>query len=89
MFLLRGDYQNEVLIRELNIDSDTTVHDFENRPAMPEDLASRYNTSASLRILFLDRQGRQLTRPACNAVDVGGVPQEVAGEKYGLVETGS
>ncbi len=56
-----GEYRDKVLIRELKIDSDTTIRDFENHPTMPEDLAYRYNISVTPTILFLDHRGRELT----------------------------
>ncbi len=57
-----GEYRDKVLIRELKLDSYETVRDFENRPTMPEDLAYRYNISVTPTILFLDHQGKELTR---------------------------
>lgn len=59
--LVSGEYDGRVLIRELLIDSERPVRDFEGRAVPPDQLARRYRARLTPTVLFLDYRGRELT----------------------------
>ena len=60
--LLSGDYTDKVLIRELRIDDDDAIRDFDGSRIAPDALALRYRASLTPTLLFLDAQGREVAR---------------------------
>jgi hypothetical protein len=61
--LVSGEYDGRVLIRELLIDSELPVRDFDGQAIAPDALAQRYQVRLTPTVLFLDHQGRELTEP--------------------------
>ena len=72
--LISGDYDGRVLIRELLIDSELPVRDFDGRAVVPDALAERYRARLTPTVLFLDNRGRELTERiiGINTVDFYG-----------------
>ena len=60
--LLSGDYTDKVLIRELRIDDDDTIRDFDGAEISPDTIALRYRASLTPTLLFLDAQGREVAQ---------------------------
>ncbi len=58
--LISGDYDGRVLIRELLIDSELPVRDFDGRAVVPDALAKRYRVRLTPTVLFLDDRGREV-----------------------------
>lgn len=61
--LVSGEYDGRVIIRELLIDSELPVRDFDGRAIAPDELARRYGVRLTPTVLFLDDRGRELTKP--------------------------
>ena len=61
--LIIGEYDGRVLIRELFIDSELPVRDFDGQTITPDELARRYRARLTPTVLFLDDRGRELTKP--------------------------
>jgi thioredoxin-related protein len=61
--LISGEYDGRVLIRELFIDSELPVRDFDGQTITPDELARRYRARLTPTVLFLDDRGRELTEP--------------------------
>lgn len=61
--LVSGEYDGRVLIRELFIDSELPVRDFDGQAIAPDALARRYRARLTPTVLFLDDRGRELTEP--------------------------
>lgn len=59
--LVSGQYEGRVLIRELFIDSELPVRDFDGQAVSPDALARRYRARLTPTLLFLDHGGRELT----------------------------
>jgi thioredoxin-related protein len=59
--LISGEYDGRVLIRELLIDSELPVRDFDGQAIAPDALARRYRARLTPTVLFLDHRGRELT----------------------------
>lgn len=59
--LVSGEYEGRVLIRELLIDSELPVRDFQGQAVSPDELARRYRARLTPTLLFLDYRGRELT----------------------------
>lgn len=57
-------------IREIEMDSQRSLTDFDGRPITPAAWAKRYNVRVAPTVLFLDRNGRALAQPLVGA----GVP---------------
>ena len=55
-----GEYEDDVLIRELAWDSATPVRGFDGVLTMPETLADAYAARLTPTLLFLDPQGREI-----------------------------
>ncbi|MCK5361468.1 MAG: thioredoxin fold domain-containing protein, partial [Gammaproteobacteria bacterium] len=72
--LISGEYDGRVLIRELLIDSELPVRDFDGQAIAPDALAQRYRARLTPTVLFLDDRGRELTKPmiGINTVDFYG-----------------
>lgn len=58
--LISGDYTDQVIIRELHIDSMEDVIDFDGQPIAADDLASKHNVWVTPTIMFFDAQGNKL-----------------------------
>ncbi len=72
--LVSGEYDGRVLIRELLIDSELPVRDFDGQAIAPDALAQRYRARLTPTVLFLDDRGQELTKPmiGINTVDFYG-----------------
>lgn len=57
-----GDHQDTLLIRELFIDFDYQVRDFSGQWVSGNTLARRYGAWMTPSLLFLDLEGRELTK---------------------------
>lgn len=55
-----GKYQNKALFRELKIDSDSAIVDFDGQKIMPKQFAKRYQSTFTPTLLFLDKKGQAL-----------------------------
>ena len=56
-----GDYVDRVILRELFLDGEQQLRDFDGRSVGPEALADRYRTFLTPTLLFLDPRGKELT----------------------------
>ena len=72
--LVSGEYDGRVLIRELLIDAELPVRDFDGQAVAPDALARRYRARLTPTVLFLDDRGRELTERmiGINTVDFYG-----------------
>lgn len=72
--LLSGDYASRVIVRELFLDGDQALRDFDGKEIGPDDLAERYGAFLTPTLLFLDHRGRELTERmlGINTVDFYG-----------------
>ncbi len=55
-----GLYQKKALFRELKIDSDTAIVDFDGEQITPKHFAKKYQSTLTPTLLFLDSKGRAL-----------------------------
>jgi hypothetical protein len=55
-----GEYEDRVLLREIDIASRTPVRDFDGTPIEPAELARRYGAFVTPTLLFLDPTGEEL-----------------------------
>ena len=55
-----GQYKDRVLFRELKIDSNSALIDFDGQKITPKRFANRYKASLTPTLLFLDHQGQTL-----------------------------
>ncbi|MCP3868299.1 MAG: thioredoxin fold domain-containing protein [Gammaproteobacteria bacterium] len=60
--LAAGDYQGELMMRELHIDSGAELKDFQGRAVERRQFAHGYNVYLTPTLLFLDSKGRELTK---------------------------
>jgi thioredoxin-related protein len=60
--LRSGDYVNKVLIRQLKIDSNLNIKDFDGSTTTPVELSSRYRIAVTPTLLILNEHGHELTR---------------------------
>jgi thioredoxin-related protein len=83
--LISGDYDGRVLIRELLIDSELPVRDFDGRAVVPDALAKRYRARLTPTVLFLDDRGRELAERiiGINTVDFYGYYLDAAIDEAG------
>ena len=58
--LISGDYTDRVLIRELRIDADQDIIDFNGEKTNPGKIFTRYSLYVTPSVLLLDRQGSEL-----------------------------
>lgn len=58
--ILSGEYETRVIIRELNIDTDTPLVDFDGRSVTPLALAGRYDAMFTPTVLLVGPQGQEL-----------------------------
>jgi len=56
-----GDYKNTVLIRQLEMDSFTTIKDFVGNETTAASLAQSYKVKITPTLLFLDANGKEVT----------------------------
>ncbi|OOZ37742.1 thioredoxin family protein [Solemya velesiana gill symbiont] len=59
--ILSGDYENELVIRELFIDLGTDVTDFQGKRRPSAELAHEYGADLTPTLLFLGPEGEELT----------------------------
>lgn len=59
--LISGDYDHRVLIRMLKLGKGSSVRDFAGRDIATDDLATGYRVRVTPTMLFLDKEGRELT----------------------------
>lgn len=55
-----GKYQKKALFRELKIDSDNAILDFNGQKITPKQFAQRYHSRFTPTLLFLDNKGQAL-----------------------------
>lgn len=60
--IISGDYEEKVLIRKLDLDTQGSVVDFAGETIDSSELASRYDIDVTPTVLFLDGNGRQLAK---------------------------
>lgn len=60
--LRSGDYQDKVIIRKVRIDSYETLRDFDGSPVEADKLATNYRAYVTPTMVFLDYNGKELTR---------------------------
>ena len=61
--LLSGDYVNKVIIRKVNIDEDSDmVRDFNGKKKVLSDIVLRYNIHVTPTMVFVDKNGKELTK---------------------------
>lgn len=58
--ILSGDYETRVIIRELNIDAETTLVDFDGNSVTPYAVADRYDALFTPTVLLVGPQGQEL-----------------------------
>lgn len=58
--ILSGEYEARVIIRELNIDAQTPVVDFDGRRLTPLAIANRYDAMFTPTVLLVGPQGEEL-----------------------------
>lgn len=58
-----GDYRDRVIFRQLNIDAERPLVDFDGRRIAPRDFALRYHVELTPTVLLLDAHGRLLAKP--------------------------
>lgn len=58
--LLSGDYDSRVLMRELRIDPEEWITDFQGRRLPAGEFAARYRTEITPTLLFLDPDGHEV-----------------------------
>ena len=59
---INKDYQKQVTITEIEIDSEGLVTDFNQKIADPEALASSYNIQITPTLIFVDSQGKEIVK---------------------------
>lgn len=59
--LRNRDYDQRMLLRKLIVDSATTLQNFSGEPVTTEDLADHYDVVVTPTLLFVDREGKELT----------------------------
>ncbi|MGB0467695.1 MAG: thioredoxin family protein [Pontibacterium sp.] len=59
--LVSGLYNDSTLIREIKINANQLIRDFDNHELDATNFANRYNAWATPTLLFLDKRGRELT----------------------------
>ena len=60
--LKSGDYQDKVIIRKVRIDSYETLRGFDGNPVEADTFASNYRAYVTPTMVFLDHNGRELTK---------------------------
>lgn len=60
--ILGGDFEDDILIRELFIDAGETVIDFQGMELEAADFAHGYDVYLTPTLLFLDAKGRQMAK---------------------------
>lgn len=58
--LRSGDYENNVLIHQLNIDDSYQLNDTDGKQLTPSEMASKYNVKVTPTLLFLDSKGNEV-----------------------------
>ena len=59
--LRSGDYEKDVLIRQLEIDADYHLRDADGNPSTPAQIASRYKIYVTPTLLFIDGHGKEFS----------------------------
>ncbi len=60
--LISGDYDQKVIIRKILIDIPNSVQDFNGRSVTIDKLTSRYNIFVTPTVLFLDNNGKEISK---------------------------
>ena len=58
-----GDYRGRVIFRQLHVDAERPLIDFDGRRIGPREFARRYHVGLTPTVLLLDAQGRLLAKP--------------------------
>jgi thioredoxin-related protein len=58
-----GDYRGRIIFRQLHVDAELPLVDFDGRRIAPRDFARRYHVEMTPTVLLLDAQGRLLAKP--------------------------
>lgn len=58
--LRNASYRDRVVIRKLRIDTDDTLIDFDGRPIEVQALKTRYQTTVTPTLVFVDHEGREI-----------------------------
>ncbi len=58
--LLSGDYEQQVIMRKLLVDSDLPIEDFDGHQRKPAELSRRYGIKVTPTVLFVDAAGNEL-----------------------------
>ena len=60
--LRSGDYEENVLIRRLEIDSYYTLNDIQGKPTTPSELSGKLGVFVTPTLLFLDGRGEEVSK---------------------------
>ena len=60
--IISGDYVDRVLFRQIDLDRSQTVINLKGEPSSGSDLAQHYAVSVTPTVLFLDHEGRELSK---------------------------
>lgn len=58
-----GDYRGRIIFRQLHVDAELPLVDFDGRRIAPRDFAQRYHVNFTPTVLLLDAKGRLLAKP--------------------------
>lgn len=58
-----GDYRGRVIFRQLQVDAESPLVDFDGRRIAPRDFAQRYHVTFTPTVLLLDAHGKLLAKP--------------------------
>lgn len=58
-----GDYRGRVIFRQLHVDAELPLTDFDGRRIKPRKFARRYHVGLTPAVLLLDAKGRLLAKP--------------------------
>lgn len=58
-----GDYRGRVIFRQLHVDAESPLVDFDGRRIAPRDFAQRYRATFTPTVLLLDAHGKLLAKP--------------------------
>ncbi len=61
--LKSGDYEKKIIMRKITLEDTDPIIDFNGKLVIPEDFLVDYKINATPTLLFLDHQGKQLTKP--------------------------
>lgn len=72
--LVSGEYDNRIIIREIMIDDDQDIRDFDGNPVAPREVFTRYLLYVTPSVLLVDNMGNELAERqiGINTVDYYG-----------------